>query len=293
MCCCRATLEPFYQGNWLRLKIIGTGLLLFIPLEIAGLWLAIKHRLQKPSWGLYLIWVLARSLVALLLLLAVIALPGIQLFYLITGVIGLWSLMGQSGVRHEWAPVFRLSDQLEQQPRSHFKGLMIYFCLTFFLLPIFFMAKAWACDCSKLSSVKANMHTLQNMVETYAVQNKGRYPKDVLELRRAATLTGHEYWKEFTNPFTGRSGFDKTYKPLPKVESHSEFWGKPENGAPWMPYRDVLGVRVYHQIFGFYPDYGGVVIYAPSSSTQYHIYGMAGNSNFLTDKGLPLTLSND
>lgn len=60
-------------------------------------------------------------------------------------------------------------------------------------------------DRAKISSVKANMHTFQTMVETYAVDAGGVYPEDVGDLHTsAAATTGatSAYWKAFNNPFT-------------------------------------------------------------------------------------------
>lgn len=59
-------------------------------------------------------------------------------------------------------------------------------------------------DRAKLSSVKANMHTIQTMVETYAVDWGGVYPEDHTELRVEATGSANPYWKNITNPFNSK-----------------------------------------------------------------------------------------
>lgn len=70
---------------------------------------------------------------------------------------------------------------------------------------------------AKVSSVKANMHTLQTMVETYAVDWGGEYPATLQQLHQEALK--HDYWKDFTNPFNSEEGIDKSmgasanYKP--------------------------------------------------------------------------------
>lgn len=56
------------------------------------------------------------------------------------------------------------------------------------------------------SSVKANMRTFQTILETYSAENRGAYPVTLTTLEQAGRAIGHEYWKDFTNPFTGLSG---------------------------------------------------------------------------------------
>jgi type II secretion system protein G len=61
-------------------------------------------------------------------------------------------------------------------------------------------------DRAKLSSVKANMHTIQTMAETYAVDWGGVYAGNVDILRtEAADTTKNAYWKNITNPFTSKA----------------------------------------------------------------------------------------
>lgn len=71
----------------------------------------------------------------------------------------------------------------------------------------------------KISSVKANMHTLQTMVETYAVDWEGVYAPDLATLKKEALIEGRAYWKDFTNPYAPDSvsvqDF-KNYKPGPE-----------------------------------------------------------------------------
>jgi type II secretion system protein G len=68
-------------------------------------------------------------------------------------------------------------------------------------------------DRAKLSSVKANMHTVQTMAETYAVDWGGVYAETLDVLRVEATGTGAStntniYWKNLTNPFTSAATTD-------------------------------------------------------------------------------------
>lgn len=50
--------------------------------------------------------------------------------------------------------------------------------------------------------VKANAHTLQTMVETYAVDTNGDYPADLDVLKKEAEAQG--YWRSLTNPVDRR-----------------------------------------------------------------------------------------
>ncbi|MEZ0374867.1 MAG: DUF3352 domain-containing protein [Candidatus Sericytochromatia bacterium] len=50
------------------------------------------------------------------------------------------------------------------------------------------------------ASVRANMHTLQTMVETYGVDHEGLYPHSLAELEKAARNSSYNYWKTLSNP---------------------------------------------------------------------------------------------
>ena len=62
-------------------------------------------------------------------------------------------------------------------------------------LPNFIAAQ----DRAKLSSVKANAHTLQTILETYAVDWGGQYGNNLANNQSEATAKN--YWKEYKNPF--------------------------------------------------------------------------------------------
>jgi hypothetical protein len=101
---------------------------------------------------------------------------------------------------------------------------------------------------AKLSSVKANMHTLQTMVETYGVDHGGTYAPDLDILLQAAENNSYgSYWKDFTNPFTSQRG---------------------------------IGLRGAIMAFKDYspsPDFAGMVLYKPGEGkepTTYWIYGV-------------------
>ena len=62
-------------------------------------------------------------------------------------------------------------------------------------LPNFIAAQ----DRAKLSSVKANAHTLQTILETYAVDWGGQYGSNLANNQSEATAKS--YWKNYKNPF--------------------------------------------------------------------------------------------
>ena len=71
-------------------------------------------------------------------------------------------------------------------------------------LPNFIAAQ----DRAKLSSVKANAHTLQTILETYAVDWAGQYGSNLANNQSEAV--GKGYWKNYKNPFNqnGVANFD-------------------------------------------------------------------------------------
>ena len=62
-------------------------------------------------------------------------------------------------------------------------------------LPNFIAAQ----DRAKVSSVKANAHTLQTVLETYAVDWGGQYGSNLNNNKSEAS--GKGYWKDYKNPF--------------------------------------------------------------------------------------------
>ena len=136
-------------------------------------------------------------------------------------------------------------------------------------------------DRAKVSSVKANMHTLQTVVETYAVDWGGVYADTTANLRAEATVAGREYWKDFTNPFTSKTGSGAagaagsylTANTTPSAVASS-------NGAMGLDSTDA-----------------GKVIYNPTVNgaapiIRYYLYGAGKDGKAIMDKGVPLFLSN-
>ncbi|MFN8672196.1 MAG: hypothetical protein U0457_08985 [Candidatus Sericytochromatia bacterium] len=125
----------------------------------------------------------------------------------------------------------------------------------------FFPEKEFLEDKNKtLSKIKANMHTLQTMIETYAVDFEENYPKNLTELYEYATKNNYPYWKEFINPFTANKGISQ-YGSLLDYKTYLEEKNK-ENLA-------------------------GIVLYEPivkDTIKKYKIYGIDFNGELLKDK---------
>lgn len=126
-------------------------------------------------------------------------------------------------------------------------------------------------DRAKISSVKANMHTFQTIVETYGVDFGGSYAANVTKLNTAATDTTQgtsAYWKDFSNPFTSQSGKDKSYG---------------DAAAPIKADSSITSLT------------SGIVAYAVDGTTptKYYIYGGGKKSNVsVRDKGKAFFLTN-
>lgn len=142
-------------------------------------------------------------------------------------------------------------------------------------LPNFISAQ----DRAKLSSVKANMHTVQTSVETYAVDWGGVYAS-ALGVTTAGTAgvvpeaTAKGYWKEFKNPFTGTSGAGASYIAAAFAEAGT-------NPAACNSFGSLGGAV------------GFAGITTAGAVTKYYIYGADKNPNTcLVDKGVAFTLTN-
>jgi prepilin-type N-terminal cleavage/methylation domain-containing protein len=121
-------------------------------------------------------------------------------------------------------------------------------------------------DRAKISSVKANMHTLQTTAETYGVDWGGVYAPDVASLSTEAVRTGREYWKDFVNPFTNKSGLSGSYSDaatLPAATSTN------------------AGLTLYNAITS-----------GTTPVTLYFIYGLDKSGSPILDKGQTFYLTN-
>lgn len=122
------------------------------------------------------------------------------------------------------------------------------------------------------SSIKANMHTLQTMVETYAVDWGGVYAADLKGLKaEAQSSSAGKYWKDLTNPVSGKNGIG--------------------------PQGALLDIKDYKPNSAL----AGGVVYEPikqknASIVLYYIYGIGKDGKFITEtykgKTQPFYLSN-
>lgn len=268
ICCCGNPLETFYRGNLYR--IAG---LLFLSIAVLPLDAWLLQRCVRPrvihddaSFIIYLGLRISQSLSTFLLILASIALPEYKLMYGFAGLAG---------------TVWTLSDS------SRLRILCCYYLILFFLIPFLIFSRAFGCDCAKVSSVKANMHTLQTIAETYAADHHGRYPQNVEEMKTQAVKG--DYWKEFTNPFTGRSGQAASYQNFSSLQYRLP---TALTARPTPDYTDYLGIRIFRFPVPADKD-AGQVLYQRESLTKYFVYGLDKSGSLILDKGHAFTLSNN
>lgn len=125
-------------------------------------------------------------------------------------------------------------------------------------------------DRAKVSSVKANMHAFQTIVEAYGVDWGGTYAADVAGLKSEGIQIGRDYWKEFINPFTGASGSGTSYSDVGIVTIGSAGIAAPISSQ------------------------AGLVLYNPGLTpiVKYYIYGLDKSGNTIFDRGRSFTLTN-
>lgn len=116
----------------------------------------------------------------------------------------------------------------------------------------------------KISSVKSNMHTLQMMVETYAVDWGGTYPENLGVLYEEASAKS--YWKPFHNPFTNKEGI-----------------GKDGSLIDYPAYQ--LNSETLHRL-------KGLVLYLQENNTSYQIMGTDFDGKPILMKGKTFVLTN-
>jgi hypothetical protein len=149
------------------------------------------------------------------------------------------------------------------------------FCIVFvifLLLPNFSTDNGRA----RLSSVKANMHTIQTIAETYAVDYGGVYAPTLEALYKEANKPANKsqpYWKDFKNPFSGQTGANQAWMALPPANPIDNATGKGTDIVP------------------------GAVIYDPvindGTITKYYIYGGEKTADtVILDKGQAFYLTN-
>ncbi|PIQ24494.1 hypothetical protein COW36_24590 [bacterium (Candidatus Blackallbacteria) CG17_big_fil_post_rev_8_21_14_2_50_48_46] len=126
-------------------------------------------------------------------------------------------------------------------------------------------------DRAKISSIKANMHTVQTMLETYGVDWGGTYPigatapADLITESRTAS---NPYYKDFVNPFTSQ-GMGAT-------------GGTASNSFTTITATTAAAANI-----------GRVLLDAGvTSNTKYYLYGGDKVGALLKDKGNNFYLSN-
>lgn len=129
-------------------------------------------------------------------------------------------------------------------------------------------------DRAKISSVKANQHTFQTIVETYAVDWGGVYAGTVIILSSEANTSGRAYWKDFVNPFTSKSGLGNSYSDVGVTGTISTGTGGSSATS----------------------SHAGLVVYDPqtvgNTTTRYYVYGLDKSGLAIRDKGQNFYLTN-
>lgn len=127
---------------------------------------------------------------------------------------------------------------------------------------------------AKISSAKANAHTLQTLLETHGVDWRGQYPPSLKELEKEAKK--YSYWKDFKNPFTKKQGIAIN--------------GALLDYANYKKVKDVASMK-------------GLVLYKAENCayvkaekrtfcTNYKIYALDEKGNMIKDKNKQFVLSN-
>lgn len=155
-----------------------------------------------------------------------------------------------------------------------FVGLVCLF-LIIIALPNFSSSNPGA----KKASVKSNMHSFQTILETYASNADGLYPKNVKELYKFANIGKNKYWKDFKSPFSGNIGKGNSYDDFDKklLEKNPNSWFfKEEARCTGCVYYDVS-------------------ISENGEINKYFLYGSYKDGEIIIDlqSGLPFTLSNN
>lgn len=156
------------------------------------------------------------------------------------------------------------------------------------------------CACqerSPLSSVKANMHTLQTALETYAVDWKGTYPSHLSVL--VAEAQQADYWKDFRNPVTRQDGLNGAIMDYPAFVSLARQAEQEQYQLSaylsWPP-RYVMGVPVNLSLLARDQKkkqaLGGLVLYKALDAHHYVIYGTDNTGQLIQDREHVFELSN-
>lgn len=128
---------------------------------------------------------------------------------------------------------------------------------------------ASACSYAPISSIKANQHQLQTILETY-YEDHHAYPPSTLLLKEEAVKQG--YWKEFNNPLEYTQGYGEAYLDVAATDldekAHRVLTHKFK--VPTAP-KMYFGLRVVKTIErGIYPR-KGILLYQYISKQRYRV----------------------
>ncbi|MEZ0370426.1 MAG: hypothetical protein ACAI44_15155 [Candidatus Sericytochromatia bacterium] len=96
-------------------------------------------------------------------------------------------------------------------------------------------------------TVRANLHTLSIVVETFGADWGGVYPANLAHLQKEAQVAGREYWKDLTNPVSGESS------PEQSLGDYSSF--KPEPAFAGRVFYQPAGQQIVNESGTFYSAY--------------------------------------
>lgn len=168
------------------------------------------------------------------------------------------------------------------------KKILIHTLLICFIFSM--VSPASACQCgSKVDIVKANMHTFQTILETYAVDWGGAYPTDLNALEKYSKANNQ--WKDLLNPYTSTSGYGLSF-------ARFKDW-KTAVGYKYKVFKKeyLFGLRVlsgeYKTLETVEKKQPGLVLYKQLSLTAYRIYGTDENGLLIGDREKKFYLSNE
>ncbi|MFN8670948.1 MAG: hypothetical protein U0457_02565 [Candidatus Sericytochromatia bacterium] len=154
--------------------------------------------------------------------------------------------------------------------------IFIYYFLLFYLFSILSMGYQGDQTRAKVSYTIGNMHRLQTMLETYAVDNNGIYPENIYKLRSAASNKKNYYWIESKNIYNNKKGLGYVYDDFDKkILGNKTVYTKDKSFISFFTSRVKAGVVYYEPIKG---DNNKII--------KYFIYGS-------DRKGIALTRDNE
>lgn len=140
-----------------------------------------------------------------------------------------------------------------------------------------------ACDCARISGVKANMHTMQTMLEIFAVEYH-YYPASVRELEFHGRTDANRYWRDFANPFTSNIGYLKSFADYHNMTDYESILSD--------QYAEIFGFRFLILNRDLSDTIKGLVLYKRISKQKYILYGVDKSGSLLKDKSRIFVLSN-